>query len=192
MVDADQGYGIDDRMGALFDAVSLNGVTCRRAILTRIAGAGIDGDDYRIAGSRARLDAWGDAPIGPRDFASLLADEIMMISRIFRRQLIVPDWQDFCRAITLIFDEVAADRSGANADYIPILRDADPEKWGVAICSVDGQRFHLGDVDVYHSIQSVSKPITYAFALSREGEEFTSRYVGTEPSGRPFNQSHAA
>lgn len=55
------------------------------------------------------------------------------------------------------------------------------------MCSVDGQRFRLGDVDVYHSIQSVSKPLTYAFALSREGEEFTSRFVGAEPSGRPFN-----
>lgn len=187
VVDADQDYGIDARMGVLFDAVASHGFTSRQTIMARIAEGGIDPDDYRIAGSRAKLDAWGDAPIGPRDFESLLADEILTISRIFRRQLIVPDWQDFCRAITLIYEGVAADRSGANADYIPILRDADPEKWGVAICSVDGQRFCLGDVDVYHSIQSVSKPLTYAFALLREGEAYTSRFVGTEPSGRPFN-----
>jgi len=61
--------------------------------------------------------------------------------------------------------------AATNADYIPILRDADPERWGVAVCTVDGQRMGLGDVDVYHSIQSVSKPLTFAFALS----------------GRPFN-----
>ena len=75
----------------------------------------------------------------------------------------------------------------SNADYIPILRDADPERWGVAICSVDGQRLAIGDVDVYHSIQSVSKPITYAYALNREGDDFTHQFVGVEPSGRPFN-----
>ena len=182
-----QDKAIDRRMGELFDAVSSNGVTSRQAILARIAEAGIGQDDHRLAGTRARLDALGDAPIDRTTFETLVSEELLTVSRIFRHQLIVPDWQDFCRAITLVFDDVAADRSGANADYIPILRDADPEKWGVAICSVDGQRFCLGDVDIYHSIQSVSKPITYAFALSREGEAFTSSFVGTEPSGRAFN-----
>ena len=33
----------------------------------------------------------------------------------------------------------------------------------------------------------MSKPITYAYALSREGPEFTHRHVGVEPSGLPFN-----
>ena len=86
-------------------------------------------------------------------------------------RLVIPDWPDFCQDIQFIYDQVAADRSGANADYIPMLRDADPERWGVAICSVDGQRLAIGDVDVYHSIQSVSKPITYAYALNREGDD---------------------
>ena len=45
----------------------------------------------------------------------------------------------------------------------------------------------LGDVDVYHSIQSVSKPLNYAHALVLEGADFIHRFVGTEPSGRPFN-----
>ena len=57
----------------------------------------------------------------------------------------------------------------------------------MAVCTVDGQRLALGDVDVYHSIQSVSKPLTYAYALAREGVEFTHQFVGVEPSGRPFN-----
>jgi glutaminase len=42
-------------------------------------------------------------------------------------------------------------------------------------------------VDIYHSIQSVSKPITYAHALRHEGDVFTHQFVGVEPSGRPFN-----
>jgi len=143
--------------------------------------------DRRIASTCQKLNALGDAPIDRQAFEAIVSDELLTISRIFRHQLIIPDWQDFCQAITLIYNEVAADRSGANADYIPMLRDADPEKWGVALCTVDGQRFSVGDVDVYHSIQSVSKPLTYAFALAREGEEFVTRYVGTEPSGRAFN-----
>lgn len=45
----------------------------------------------------------------------------------------------------------------------------------------------LGDVNIYHSIQSVSKPLNYAYALMSQGAEFTHRFVGAEPSGRPFN-----
>ena len=110
-----------------------------------------------------------------------------MVERVLMNRLVIPDWPDFCQDIQFMYDQVAPDRSGANADYIPMLRDADPERWGVAICSVDGQRLAIGDVDVYHSIQSVSKPITYAYALNREGDDFTHQFVGVEPSGRPFN-----
>ena len=38
-----------------------------------------------------------------------------------------------------------------------------------------------------HSIQSVSTPITYAFALNRKGFEFTHSFLGAEAFGRPFN-----
>lgn len=87
----------------------------------------------------------------------------------------------------MVFRQVALETDGSNADYIPILRDADPEKWGVALCTVDGQRIGLGDIDVYHSIQSVCKPLNYAYALASEGMEFTHKFVGVEPSGRRFN-----
>ncbi len=34
-------------------------------------------------------------------------------------------------------------------------------------------RMPIVDVDIYHSIQSVSKPIPWAYALDREGVDFT-------------------
>ena len=60
---------------------------------------------------------------------------------------------------------------GTPAQYIPQLAKADVSKWGVSVCSVDGQRFNIGDtktpvsannqqwwlelfdlnIDVYHS-----------------------------------------
>lgn len=33
--------------------------------------------------------------------------------------------------------------------------------------------WRYGDMDIYHSIQSVSKPIPWAYALDREGVDFT-------------------
>ena len=176
-----------DRLRQLFALVEDGGTTTAAAIRGRIQSSGIGTDDFRLATTMARLDQLGEQLIEFEHFAELVADELLMVSRTFNRQLVIPDWQEFYADIEIVYHAVAPDISGRNADYIPILRDADSEKWGVALCSVDGQRMGLGDVDVYHSIQSVSKPITYAYALELEGLDFVSQYVGVEPSGRPFN-----
>ena len=164
-----------------------NGHTSAQRIRERIEASGIGLDDRRLATTVARLEAIGDQPIDVEAFRALIADEALMIKRVLKRQLVIPEWEEFCADLQTIYRSVAPDRSGANADYIPILRDADPEPWGLAVCSVDGQRLVVGDVDLYHSIQSVSKPITYAYALASEGADFTHQFVGVEPSGRPFN-----
>jgi hypothetical protein len=57
-------------------------------------------------------------------------------------------------------------------------RDADPDRWGVAVCTTDGQLFTHGDTDDYFSIQSSSKPITYALAIKERSEEFVHKWVG--------------
>jgi len=177
-----------DRLRQMFNVVADdNGNTSAISIKRHILASGIQLDDFRLAITMERLGALGDAPISFETFAALVGDELLMLKRTFYRELVIPDWEEFCSDIRMIHDRVADDRSGHNANYIPILRDADPEKWGVAICSVDGQRLELGDVDVYHSIQSVSKPLTYAYAVEREGPELMQSYVGVEPSGRPFN-----
>ncbi len=180
-------HPMDQRLQELFAVVAEGGCTSRQAIRRAIEASGIRPDDPRLRRSSAALEAHGDGPIDAAAFRSIVGPELLLLNRILRRQLVIPDWPGFSRALDLIHERVAADRSGSNADYIPILRDADPEKWGVAVCSVDGQRYERGDVHVHHSIQSVSKPLTYAHALEREGVEFVHSHVGVEPSGRPFN-----
>ncbi|MCX5968357.1 MAG: glutaminase A [Cyanobacteria bacterium] len=164
-----------------------NGTTSAARIQQHILGSGIQLDDFRLRTTMERLRTLGESPISFEAFVALVSDELMMVNRTFNRELVIPDWQEFCHDIELVFNRIAGDCSGHNANYIPILRDADPDKWGVALCSVDGQRLEIGDVDTYHSIQSVSKPITYAFAIEEEGTDFVHQFVGAEPSGRPFN-----
>lgn len=56
------------------------------------------------------------------------------------------------------------------------------------MCTIDGQRYSIGDVNIPFTIQSTSKPITYAIALNTLGSEAVHNYVGQEPSGRIFNE----
>ncbi|GEE03882.1 glutaminase [Gordonia spumicola] len=83
---------------------------------------------------------------------------------------------------------VASDDSGATADYIPQLADADPDRLAVAMCTEDGRLYSQGDCDVEFSIQSISKPFVYALALADRGFDAVLDKVGVEPSGDAFNE----
>lgn len=86
-----------------------------------------------------------------------------------------------------ILDLVRDDTSGEVADYIEDLRDADPDKLAVALCTTSGHLYSVGDDDVEFSIQSISKPFAYALALEELGPVEVHKVVGVEPSGDPYN-----
>jgi glutaminase len=100
----------------------------------------------------------------------------------------IHDWSNFTEKIKCIFEEIKLDNSGSGvADYIPQLANVDDSLFSLCVVSVDGQVLELGDSNHAFSIQSCSKPITYAVALDNYGEEFVHNFVGKEPSGRNFN-----
>ena len=74
------------------------------------------------------------------------------------------------------------------ANYIPQLATFGKDKWAMSICTVDGQRFSLGDVDDPFTIQSCSKPFSYAICLNELGPDLVHNYVSYEPSGLNFNE----
>lgn len=120
-------------------------------------------------------------------FVQLVAPCARLFLKAFSEELVIPDWSTFITDMTYLYYEVDGKKEGENAQYIPILRQANSEKWGLSICSTDGQRFSIGDALVKHTMQSVSKPVTYALTLAKEGEQFMSEWIGVEPAGRPFN-----
>ncbi|AXT85007.1 glutaminase [Aeromicrobium sp. A1-2] len=77
---------------------------------------------------------------------------------------------------------------GAVADYIPELAAADPDRFGICVATVDGTIYTAGDADVEFTIQSMSKPFTYAIALADRGIDALNERVGVEPSGEAFNE----
>lgn len=90
--------------------------------------------------------------------------------------------------------------AGEVASYIPELARANAASFGIAIATTDGRVYTIGDADEEFSIQSISKPFTYALALADNGPEGVLSKVGVMPtgngtdrvslfqeSGRPFN-----
>jgi glutaminase len=76
--------------------------------------------------------------------------------------------------------------SGRVPDQIPVLADADPHAFGLAVATVEGQVHGVGEWRRRFSIQSISKVFTLALVIEKDGEALWTR-VGREPSGTPFN-----
>ena len=91
------------------------------------------------------------------------------------------------RFLTSCYEQFKSDSSGAPADYIPELKRADPAHFGIALVTIDGHIYEVGDSAVPFTIQSVSKAFVFALALEMVGEERVAAAIGVEPSGEAFN-----
>ncbi|MBE9002071.1 glutaminase A [Nostoc sp. LEGE 12447] len=78
-------------------------------------------------------------------------------------------------------------KEGLLADYIPELKKANPEWFGISIVTTDGQIYQIGDYQQTFTIQSISKPFVYGMALENYGREVVLNKVGVEPTGQAFN-----
>jgi glutaminase len=89
-------------------------------------------------------------------------------------------------------DRIRAEHAGVNdgalASYIPELTRVDPKGFGLSLSSGDGFVYESGDAGVEFTIQSISKPFTYALALDRIGQDAVDARIGVEPSGEAFNE----
>lgn len=93
----------------------------------------------------------------------------------------IPDY------LTEILDSVRDIKDGEVADYIPALKDADPNLLGIAMTTAEGHTYSAGDVEAEFSIQSMSKPFAYAATLTDRGIDFVETKIDVEPSGDAFN-----
>jgi len=75
---------------------------------------------------------------------------------------------------------------GRPADYIPQLAEVPGHKFGMAVRTLVGDEYVIGDADEGFSVQSITKVFALGLALNRFGDEVWTR-VGKEPSGTPFN-----
>jgi glutaminase len=107
--------------------------------------------------------------------------------RIAEDSMVIPRWTEFSRSLGQIFNAQRGTIGGNVASYIPELASIPADKYGLSICSVEGQRAHFGDAQELFSIQSISKTISYCIALEEAGNDLLHDRIGREPSGHSFN-----
>ncbi|MEX0159151.1 MULTISPECIES: glutaminase A [unclassified Microbacterium] len=99
----------------------------------------------------------------------------------------LPGWDRVDELVREAHRRYADDRTGAVADYIPVLAEADPELFGLAVIEVDGGLHDAGDALHPFSIQSISKMFVYALAIREHGHERVREIVGVNNTGLAFN-----
>lgn len=119
-------------------------------------------------------------------FNNIFSSRTTELRKAVFKELVINTFNKFCHEITNIYIDLKNVIRGKVADYIPQLARVDPEKLGISVCTIDGQRHNEGNFDESFCIQSCSFPITYAIALEKLGEEVVHKYVDKEPSGQSY------
>ncbi|MDP6692408.1 MAG: glutaminase [Alphaproteobacteria bacterium] len=192
---------VDQREERLFRALDDDNddAVLARDLKGTLRDIGLLEDDQRLCESMAAItSALNPNPkteeenrrINKSSFCLAIRHNILLIERALQGRMVVPDFAGFEQRMAGIFDRVRAENSGVPADYIPQLnvQGEEADRFGVALCTTDGQRASFGDARKFFTVQSTSKPITYALAVEEHGSRYVHEFVGHEPSGVGFNE----
>jgi glutaminase len=187
----DFGVGYYGKLFASF-GVDADGRIAAAELASRLRESGISERDPRVAEVWAALrrgaEIEGQPGIDLERFIRLCKTGGGVVVKSIRGDFVIPDFAALQREISGIYESLRQVDGGHVADYIPQLGRVDPENFGIALCTIDGQRFAVGDADTMFCVQSVCKPINYCLTLEEHGADIVHRHVGREPSGRGFNE----
>ena len=158
-------------------------------LLDSFKQVGLNADDGRLRKTMSRLERFGlRDQLSVEQFCEIIRPNILLVEQALQGKVVIPDFLNFCAQVNDIYEGTKQNRDGDVADYIPQLAKIDPELYGVGLCTIDGQRYSIGDSTTDFCVQSCCKPITYCLALEDRGADYVHRFVGREPSGRNFNE----
>ena len=80
---------------------------------------------------------------------------------------------------------------GSTSDVYPALRDAPPDRFGIAVVATSGAVHSTGDADDEFTIMSVSKPFVFALVCEALGADRARDELGVNATGLPFNSLEA-
>ena len=151
-----------------------------------ITNRGILENDPRLKSLYDDLNV-GDT-INHDELSIIIDNHAQILKKIFTNDLVITRFKYFTDKIHDIYERTKNLEGGNVADYIPQLARVNPNQYGISLCTIDGQRYSIGDTKVDFSVQSCCKPINYGIVLNDLGSKSVHEYVGREPSGQAFNE----
>ncbi len=103
----------------------------------------------------------------------------------------VPDAKDITTALQFAHARFSSVKDGENANYIPYLAKVPSSLFGLAVTTVDGHVFEVGDTRYEFAIESISKAFTLALLMEEIGPDEVRAKIGADPTGLPFNSVQA-
>ncbi|MEM9262727.1 MAG: glutaminase A, partial [Pseudomonadota bacterium] len=159
-----------------------------KSVTNALAREGLSVGDPRLKQTFKHLSK-REGTLSPDDLLEVIApEETTLIARALQGDLVIPEFFDFRNRLENTFEFCREFETGDVAAYIPQLARVNPDFYGLGVCTIDGQRFSLGDDDESYCVQSTCKPISYSIALDTIGPRTVHSHVGREPSGRSFNE----
>ncbi len=161
----------------------------KEIVIERLAEAGIHHQDQRLHSLHQYLDTIdAKQSLSLSEISERVPESRDLLHKALRGDLVIPRFAEFRSMVEELFGRSKTVRGGQVADYIPALKQVNPELYGLSICTIDGQQLNLGDARARFCIQSASKPALYCAVLDLLGQDLVHRYIGWEPSGRSFNE----
>jgi glutaminase len=89
------------------------------------------------------------------------------------------------------YERLRANTEGETSSVYPALRDAPPDRFGIAVAATSGALHTVGDAGDEFAIMSVSKPFVFALVCDALGPETMRSQVGANATGLPFDSLEA-
>ncbi len=164
------------------------GYILKQDLIQALLDRGILTDDVRIRQTTQGLKKISDKQkIDLKIFRELVSPHITLIEKALTGNLVIPDFKNFASFITNLYNRTLQNNEGKLSDYIPELATVNPESYALSVCTVDGQRFNIGNFNSPYLARFTAQPINYSLAFEEYDEQTIHSHVGRAPKEKGFD-----
>ena len=84
------------------------------------------------------MEALDEVKLSKEQFFAVIKNNFSIVEECMSENFVIPEFQNFKNEMKQIFLECKKSTAGKVADYIPELANANPDHWGVSVCTIDG------------------------------------------------------
>ncbi|KAF1386277.1 hypothetical protein PFLUV_G00092850 [Perca fluviatilis] len=160
----------------LFDSFASDGRININQFFEAIWSSGLHRSDPRLRECFFHLRKLQDAEgsVDRSTFHRCVTGFVSLILKSLQGRFVIPDFSTFTEETQKLFSRCR------QLSSVQEKESMDSSKWGVSICTVDGQRLSLGDWAGSQLLAEMSWPLVYGVAVDLLGSDLIHRYVAVE------------